>query len=76
MIWLFGIRICGEHGYSLKMVVSSHSSMELKVLKCLNDGDGHDGLSFNRANFRKWEFSGTNKIPVIEFTKLPLSLDN
>lgn len=48
MIWLFDIRICEEYGYSLKMVVSSHSSMELKVLKCLSDGDRHDGLSFNR----------------------------
>lgn len=55
MIWLFGIRIGGEYGYSLKMFVSSLSSMELKVLKCLSDGDGHDELSCNRANFRKWE---------------------
>lgn len=55
MIWLFGITMRGEYGYSLKMAVSFLCSMELKVLKCLSDEGWHDGVSFHTPTFRKWD---------------------
>lgn len=55
------------------MVLSFLYFRELQVFECLNDGGGQEGVSFNSANFRKWELTDTKEIQVIEFTKVPLA---